>query len=127
MQYVDAHGASIPQIAIGTMTLTGEAGVAAMTTALDVGYRHLDTANHYGNEKENGEALRASGVSRADVFITTKVRPTDAMPADFARIVVQSLANLQLPFVDLLLIAATLTKAGSRSLTRIKLPPCNFS
>jgi diketogulonate reductase-like aldo/keto reductase len=104
MQYVDAHGAHIPQIGIGTMTLTGEAGVAAITTALEVGYRHLDTANHYGNEKENGEALRASGVSRSDVFITTKVRPTDAMPDDFARIVDQSLANLQLPFVDLLLI-----------------------
>jgi hypothetical protein len=102
MQYVDAHGARIPQIGIGTMTLTGEAGVAAMKTALDVGYRHLDTANHYGNEKENGEALRASGVKRADVFITTKVRPTDAMPDDFARVVDQSLANLQLPFVDLL-------------------------
>jgi 2,5-diketo-D-gluconate reductase B len=104
MQYVDAHGAHIPQIGIGTMTLTGDAGTAAIKTALEVGYRHLDTAAHYGNEKENGEALRASGVSRADVFITTKVRPTDAMPDAFARVVDQSLANLQLPFVDLLLI-----------------------
>src|SRR5665647_2312243 len=104
MQYVDAHGAHIPQIGIGTMTLTGDAGTAAIKTALEVGYRHLDTAAHYGNEKENGEALRASGVSRADVFITTKVRPTDAMPDAFARVVDQSLANLQLPFVELLLI-----------------------
>ncbi len=104
MKYVDAHGAHIPQIGIGTMTLTGDAGIAAIKTALDVGYRHLDTAAGYGNEKENGEALRASGVSRADVFITTKVRPTEAKPADFARVVDQSLANLQVPFVDLLLI-----------------------
>jgi 2,5-diketo-D-gluconate reductase B len=104
MQYVDAHGAHTPQIGIGTMTLTGDAGTAAIKTALEVGYRHLDTAAHYGNEKENGEALRASGVKREDVFITTKVRPTDAMPDAFARVVDQSLANLQLPFVDLLLI-----------------------
>jgi 2,5-diketo-D-gluconate reductase B len=104
MQYVDAHGAHIPQIGIGTMTLTGEAGIEAMKTALEVGYRHLDTANHYGNEKENGEALRASGVKREDVFITTKVRQDDAMPDAFARVVEQSLANLQLPYVDLLLI-----------------------
>ncbi len=104
MQFVDAHGAHIPQIGIGTMTLTGEAGFEAIKMALEVGYRHLDTAAHYGNEKENGEALRASGVKRADVFITTKVRPTDAVPDAFARVVDQSLANLQLPYVDLLLI-----------------------
>ena len=87
---VEAHGARIPQIGLGTMTLTGEAGVKAMKTALQLGYRHLDTAAHYGNEKENGEALRASGVKREDVFITTKVRQDDAMPDAFARVVDQS-------------------------------------
>ena len=104
MQFIEAHGARIPQIGLGTMTLTGEVGVKAMTTALQLGYRHLDTAAHYGNEKENGEALRASGVKRADVFITTKVRQDDAMPDAFARVVDQSLKNLELPYVDLLLI-----------------------
>jgi diketogulonate reductase-like aldo/keto reductase len=104
MQYVEAHGARIPQIGLGSMTLTGETGMQAIKTALDVGYRHLDTAAHYGNEKENGEALRASGVKREDVFITTKVRQDDAMPDAFARVVDQSLANLKLPQVDLLLI-----------------------
>jgi diketogulonate reductase-like aldo/keto reductase len=101
---VEANGARLPQIGIGTMTLTGEAGVKAIKTALEVGYRHLDTAAHYGNEKENGEALRASGVKREDVFITTKIRQDDAMPDAFARMLDQSLANLQLPCVDLLLI-----------------------
>ena len=104
MQFVEAHGCRIPQIGLGTMTLTGDAGVKAMKAALEIGYRHLDTAAHYGNEKENGEALRASGVKRDDVFITTKVRPDQAMPDDFARVVDQSLANLQIPQVDLLLI-----------------------
>jgi len=104
MQYVEAHGARIPQIGLGTMTLTGEAGVQAIKTALDLGYRHLDTAAVYGNEKENGEALRASDVKRADVFITTKIRQDDAMPDAFARKMDECLANLQLPQVDLLLI-----------------------
>jgi 2,5-diketo-D-gluconate reductase B len=104
MQFVEAHGCRIPQIGLGTMTLTGEAGVQAIKTALKIGYRHLDTAAHYGNEKENGEALRASGVKREDVFITTKIRQDDAMPDDFARMLDQSLANLKLPQVDLLLI-----------------------
>jgi 2,5-diketo-D-gluconate reductase B len=104
MQFVEAHGARIPQVGLGTMRLNGEAGVVAIKTALEVGYRHIDTAAHYGNEKENGEALRASGVKREDVFITTKVRQDDAMPDAFARVVEQSLANLQLKQVDLLLI-----------------------
>jgi len=104
MQYVDANGAHIPQIGLGTMQLTGEAGTKAIRTALDLGYRHLDTANFYGNEKENGAALRASGVNRNDVFITTKVRESDARPDAFARKVDECLANLQLPYVDLLLI-----------------------
>ena len=103
-QVVEALGARIPQIGLGTMTLTGEAGVKAMKTALELGYRHLDTAAHYGNEKENGEALRTSGVKRSDVFITTKIRQDEAMPDAFARKLDESLANLQLPQVDLLLI-----------------------
>jgi len=104
MQFVEANGARIPQIGLGTMQLTGEAGVQAIKIALEVGYRHLDTAAHYGNEKENGEALRASGVKRANVFITTKIRQDDAMPDDFARVLDQGLVNLKLPQVDLLLI-----------------------
>jgi 2,5-diketo-D-gluconate reductase B len=86
------------------MTLTGEAGVKAIKTALELGYTHLDTAANYGNERENGEALRASGVKRENIFITTKVRQDDAEPDAFARVVDQSLANLKLPYVDLLLI-----------------------
>jgi len=104
MQYIDTNGARIPQIGLGTMRLNGDAGFTAIKTALELGYRHLDTAAYYGNEKENGEALRASGVRRDDVFIATKVRPTEARADAFARVVDESLANLQLPYVDLLLI-----------------------
>jgi 2,5-diketo-D-gluconate reductase B len=104
MQFVEAHGARISMIGLGTMTLKDDVCVQAVKTALQLGYRHLDTAAHYGNEKENGEGLRRSGVKREEVFICTKVRQGDLMPDDFRRVVNQSLANLQLPYVDLLLI-----------------------
>jgi 2,5-diketo-D-gluconate reductase B len=104
MPAVEAHGARIPAIGLGTMTLKDEAAVNAISTALKLGYRHLDTAWFYRNEKENGEGLRASGVPREQVFICTKVRETHLNPDDFAKSVDESLANLKLPFVDLLLI-----------------------
>jgi diketogulonate reductase-like aldo/keto reductase len=104
MHVVEAHGARIPTIGLGTMTLKDDVCVQAVKTALQLGYRHLDTAAFYGNEKENGEGLRQSGLKREDVFITTKVRQENLMPDDFQRSLDQSLANLQLPYVDLLLI-----------------------
>lgn len=104
MPFVEAHGARIPTIGLGTMTLKEDVCVQAVKTALQIGYRHLDTAAHYGNEVENGEGLRQSGIGREDVFICTKVRQGDLNPDDFRRVVTQSLKNLQLPYVDLLLI-----------------------
>ena len=104
MQVVEAHGGRIPMIGLGTMTLKGDVCVQAVKTALQVGYRHLDTAWFYGNEKENGEGLRQSGVKREEVLICTKVRETHLMPDKFSQSLGESLANLQLPYVDLLLI-----------------------
>ncbi len=101
---VEAHGARIPVIGLGTMTLKENICVQAVSDALRLGYTHLDTAAFYGNEREVGEGLRASGVKREGVFICTKVRQNDLMPDDFARVVDQSLENLKLPFVELLLI-----------------------
>jgi diketogulonate reductase-like aldo/keto reductase len=99
---IEAHGARIPQIGLGTMTLKDAVCVQAVRDALAIGYRHLDTAKFYENEKEVGEGLRASRVAREQVFVTTKVR--DLKPDDFARSVDASLSALQLPQVDLLLI-----------------------
>jgi diketogulonate reductase-like aldo/keto reductase len=104
MEFVEAHGARIPMIGLGTMTLKEDVCVQAVKTALDVGYGHLDTAAFYGNEKEVGQGLRAAGTRREEVFICTKVRDNNLMPDDFARSLDQSLTNLQLPQVDLLLI-----------------------
>src|SRR6185436_20960833 len=97
MQVVEAHGARIPQIGLGTMTLKGDVCVQAVKAGLQVGYRHLDTAWFYGNEKEVGEGLRQSGIKRDDVFVTTKVRETHLMGDKFRQSVDESLANLKLP------------------------------
>lgn len=104
MQFVEAHGARIPQIGFGTMTLKEDVCVQAVKAALQVGYRHLDTAWFYGNEKEVGEGLRQSGIKREDVFVTTKVRETHLEPDKFRQSLEESLSRLQLPYVDLLLI-----------------------
>ena len=71
--YVEANGAPIPALGLGTMTLKGDVCVTAVSTALKQGYVHLDTAERYGNETEVGEGLRASGLDRGQVFVTTKV------------------------------------------------------
>lgn len=104
MQFVEAHGARIPMIGLGTMTLKEDVCVQAVKTALQLGYRHLDTAASYGNERENGEGLRASGIKREDVFICTKVRQDNLLPENFNKSLDQSLTYLGLPYVDLLLI-----------------------
>ena len=101
---VEANGAHMPQIGLGTMTLKDDVCVQAVKNALQMGYRHLDTAAHYGNEAENGEGLRQSGIKREDVFITTKIRPDFAEPAAFTKAFDESLAKLKMPSVDLLLI-----------------------
>lgn len=104
MQFVEAHGCRIPTIGLGTMTLKGDVCVQAVKTALQLGYRHLDTAWFYGNEKEVGEGMRQSGVKREDIFVCTKVRETHLEPDKFRQSLSESLANLQLPYVDLFLI-----------------------
>ena len=73
MDVIESHGARIPSLGFGTMTLKEDVGVDMVDAALRLGYRHLDTAQMYGNEREVGEGLRRSGVKREDVFLTTKV------------------------------------------------------
>src|SRR4051812_45761443 len=64
---------TIPQIGLGTFRLTGAQAIDSVRTGLELGYRHIDTAQIYGNEEEVGSALRESGIARDDVFVTTKV------------------------------------------------------
>jgi 2,5-diketo-D-gluconate reductase B len=94
----------IPRLGLGTFGRTGDAGVEAITAALELGYRHLDTAQTYGTEAVIASALRRAGVPRAEVFLTTKVADTHLARADFLPSVRASLDRLETDRVDLLLI-----------------------
>jgi diketogulonate reductase-like aldo/keto reductase len=101
---VKANGAEIPAIGLGTWDLRGEAVVRAVHAALDAGYRHIDTAAMYANEAEVGEAIRTHRTPRADIFVTTKVWPSDVADGRLQRSAEASLKRLQMEDVDLLLI-----------------------
>jgi 2,5-diketo-D-gluconate reductase B len=101
---VEANGARIPLVGLGTWDLRGKTCARMVDEAIRLGYRHIDTAAMYGNEAAVGEGLRASGVARDEVFITTKVWSSDLRAKDFERSTRDSLAKLKLPSVDLLLI-----------------------
>jgi 2,5-diketo-D-gluconate reductase B len=101
---IESRGAKIPPIGFGTMTLKEDLCVELVAAALHLGYRHLDTAQNYGNEREVGAGMRASGLPREEIFLTTKVWFNRLAAGDFARSVEESLGRLELSFVDLLLI-----------------------
>jgi diketogulonate reductase-like aldo/keto reductase len=102
MPKLSSHGAEIPVIGFGTSQL-GNCG-EIVATALKAGYRNVDTAWKYGTEKGVGEGIKASGVPRGDIFLTTKVSHEYLRAADFARSVEESLERLQTDYVDLLLV-----------------------
>jgi 2,5-diketo-D-gluconate reductase B len=104
MQFIEANGARIPAIGLGTWELRGRTCARLVEQALKLGYRHIDTAQVYENERDVGEGLRASGVRRDDVFVTTKIWTTHFAPNDLERSTKDSLAKLRLSEVDLLLL-----------------------
>lgn len=97
-------GSAVPVLGFGTWQLSPEDARAAVDTALEVGYRHIDTAKLYGNEKEVGEAVRASGLNRSDVFVTTKLWNSDQGYDSALKAFDESLQRLGLDYVDLYLI-----------------------
>src|SRR5262245_53344538 len=99
---LSAHGCAMPAIGFGTSTL-GDCG-ALVAAALAAGYRHIDTAGKYGTERGVGEGLRAAGIPREQVSVTTKVSHEYLRADDFARSVETSLRTLGLDWVDLLLV-----------------------
>jgi len=92
------------QRAFGTYPLTGDVARDAILAAAEIGYRAFDTAQMYGNEAETGEALKATGLSRDDLCITTKVHPDNFGEGEFMASVEQSLKDLQVDYVDVLLL-----------------------
>jgi 2,5-diketo-D-gluconate reductase B len=103
MKVVEAKGFRIPIVGLGTWALRGRDCARLVEQAIRIGYRHIDTAQMYDNEREVGEGVRASGL-RSDVMVTTKVQPTLLAPNDLERSVKESLAKLRLDVIDLLLI-----------------------
>lgn len=95
---------TIPSLGFGTFRLEGEVAYNAVTTALSAGYRHIDTAQIYGNEAEVGQAIADSLVNREDIFLTTKVWIENLSEDKFIESVKESLAKLRTEYVDLLLI-----------------------
>ncbi|MDJ1157243.1 aldo/keto reductase [Chelatococcus sp. SYSU_G07232] len=104
MPFVHANGAAIPAIGLGTWAARDEDCIQAVSWALEAGYRHIDTAAAYENEHAVGQALRASGLPRSDLFVTTKVWYTDIADGSLQKSAEASLRRLGLDHVDLLLI-----------------------
>ena len=97
-------GNSIPQLGFGVFQIPPEETAEATRLALELGYRHIDTAEMYGNEREVGEALRASGLDRGEVFVTSKLNNGYHRPDDARRAFDQTLSELGFDYVDLFLI-----------------------
>jgi diketogulonate reductase-like aldo/keto reductase len=94
----------MPVIGLGTWDLNGPGCVAGVISALNMGYRHIDTAQIYGNEREVGRAIGASGLKREEIFLTTKVATGNLTPSRIVYSTGESLKRLGTDYVDLLLI-----------------------
>jgi 2,5-diketo-D-gluconate reductase A len=97
-------GRTIPQLGFGVFQIPPADTTEAVSRALEIGYRHVDTAQMYGNEKEVGEAVRASGLDRSEVFVTSKLSNAAHRPDDTRRAFESTLEALDLGYVDLFLI-----------------------
>lgn len=109
---VTLPGGRMPQVGFGTWKLRGGQARAAVTAALLAGYRHIDTATMYGNEQEIGDALAASGVDRSEVFLTTKIRPSDL--GQERGVLRRSLRSLGTDYLDLWLVHWPPSRASGR-------------
>ena len=97
-------GNAIPQLGFGVFQIEPENTAEAVSEALEIGYRHIDTAEMYGNEREVGEAIRASGLDRSDVYVTSKLSNAFHEPQDAREAFDRTLSDLGFDYVDLFLI-----------------------
>ncbi|MCI5826283.1 MAG: aldo/keto reductase [Arcanobacterium sp.] len=104
-------GGRIPQLGFGTYPLRGKAAQAAVEQALELGYRHIDTAQMYHNEEAVGAAIAASGIARNEIFLTTKLDNGYHAPDAARRSLDESLTKLRTDHVDLFLIHWPMPKA----------------
>jgi 2,5-diketo-D-gluconate reductase B len=104
MEYLQTQGISLPRLGLGTFRMQGDACRLAVESALALGYRHIDTAEMYGNEDAIGAAIAAAGVARKDLHVTTKVWNDNLAPEAIRRAFDASLKKLRLDHVDLYLV-----------------------
>lgn len=98
------NGVTIPKLALGTWLIEGQQATDAVKAALAIGYRHIDTAEAYGNEAEVGRGVRESGVDRAEVFVTTKLAAECKDYDSAAAAIEESLRKLDLGYIDMMII-----------------------
>jgi 2,5-diketo-D-gluconate reductase B len=103
MEHQTIRGKKVPSLGLGTYRLTGDACERAVERALAMGYRHVDTAQMYGNEAEVGRGIEDSGVERGEIFLTTKIWPSDFAHDRVISKTRESLKKLRTDYVDLLL------------------------
>ena len=104
LPWVEAAGARIPTVGCGTWELRGETCAAIVSQALTIGYRHIDTAQGYDNERAVGEGIHRAAIRREELFVTTKVRPQFVSDGALQTSAEESLARLGLDYIDLLLL-----------------------
>lgn len=104
MEYVTKAGTEVPKVGVGTWQMATEVAYESVSTALEEGYRHVDTAQLYENERGVGRAIEESGVERSEVFLTTKVNPTHRSVDDIVDSARKSVERLGVDQIDLLLI-----------------------
>src|SRR3954469_20153912 len=101
MEHLQTQGISLPRLGLGTFRMQGETCRAAVESALGLGYRHLDTAEMYGNEEAIGAAIAAAGIARKDLHVTTKVWHENLAPDAIRRAFDASCKKLRVDHVDL--------------------------
>lgn len=104
MEYVTRSGVEVPVVGLGTWQMGSRTAYESVSAALELGYRHIDTAQAYGNERGVGRAIDDADVDRNEVFLTTKVHPSNRSVDDITASVERSLERLGVNQVDLLLI-----------------------
>jgi len=103
-KYTLSNGVDIPKLGLGTWFINNEDAVQAVKDAAKIGYRHIDTAQAYGNESGVGEGIRASGVSREDIFVTTKLAAEIKSYKEAVASIDKSLKTLGLDYIDMMII-----------------------
>jgi 2,5-diketo-D-gluconate reductase B len=104
MEHLQTQGISLPRLGLGTFRMQGETCRAAVESALALGYRHIDTAEMYGNEEPIGAAIAAAGIARGDLHVTTKVWNENLAPDAIRRAFDASVKKLRLDQIDLYLV-----------------------